>query len=100
MLCKRYYICLDLLFLQDGAPLHSDIYVRRYLDTKLMQHSIRSGGLIRWLAMSIDLTALYFLMWNYVKHYVISIQIQALFHSTERIEQLIAALSIRILKIV
>lgn len=57
-------------FMQDGAPSHYDINVRRFLNERYPNRWIGRGGPVSWPARSPDLTCLDFFLWGYVKERV------------------------------
>lgn len=60
----------QLWFQHDGAPSHSSISVRNYLNQRFPRRWIGRGGQIIWPPRSPDLTPLDFFLWGYVKDMV------------------------------
>jgi hypothetical protein len=56
-----------MFFMQDGAPPHFAVNVRRYLDHEYRQRWIGRGGPIAWLPRSPDLTPCDYFLWGYIK---------------------------------
>ena len=54
----------ELLFQQDGAPLHYSLAVHQYLDQAIPHHWIGRWGSIEWPPRSPDLTPMDFFFWG------------------------------------
>ena len=57
----------ELLFQQDGAPLHYSLAVHQYLDQAIPHHWIGRWGSIEWPPRSPDLTPMDFFFWGILK---------------------------------
>lgn len=57
-------------FMQDGAPPHYNVNVRRFLDNLFPNKWIGRGGPVPWPPRSPDLTCLDFFLWGHIKNLV------------------------------
>lgn len=57
-------------YLHDGAPAHSTMGVRRFLDGRFPDHWIGRHGPVRWPARSPDLTPMDCFIWPHIKNQV------------------------------
>lgn len=77
----------EMWLLQDGAPAHSSIRVRRWLNNNFEGRWIGRYGPVLWPPRSPDLNACDFFLWGYMKQQVYSSAIASIDQLRERVEQ-------------
>lgn len=95
---KVLHLLASPIFQQVDAPPHFSVALRSYLDTKLPQRWIGRGGPISWPPWSPYSTPLHFLLWDYMRDFVFSLERTSLSHIKQMIKQEIEGISTETLK--
>ena len=88
----------DVIFQQDGSPVHFGLRVRAFLDERFPDQWIGRGGPIPWPARSPDLTPLDFFLWGCVKDQVYNTPVGNIEDLKERIRNAVASVNRNMLK--
>ena len=88
----------QLVFQQDGSPVHWGLRVRETLDRTFQHRWIGRGGPVAWPARSPDVTPLDFFLWGYVKDQVFKTPVFELDELKQRIRDAVMKVNLNMLR--